>query len=179
MARIVILLIAFFAVLSPAGATAGRQDFVQFFNSIVGEWQCDLKQYDETGAVVWESAQRRVINPFLSDRFYAHEAFVVNPSSGEETRIGVQLISFDEGESAVLIDSFWSFSAGRYDVVTAEFSPDRNALAGVATRDVDGEVETRKFEFSIRQDGVVVERSYSPDDNGGEFMDHELIYSRI
>lgn len=178
MLRILIAMLSL--CLSPAfAATADRGDFVSFFDSIVGEWNCNLKQYDEAGATVWQSSQRRVISRYLADRFFVHEAFLKSSATNEEYRAGAMLVSFDADNAQVFIDGFWAMRAGRNDLVTAVFSDDLKTLSGEATATRDGENSTRRFELTLQDDGSMVERSYSMSEGGAEFLDHELIYTRI
>lgn len=172
----VLLLVPCLALL--AGVAPARSDFAQFFDTLDGEWICEVRQFDAAGQVVWQDRQKRVFRRYLAERYYVQEAWLLRRSTGAWVHAGLQLISFDDESGNILLDSYWSFRAGRNDSTSARLLADGSGLAGTARSDRTDATEPRRYEL-LQRGGELVERSYSRDEAGREFMDHELTYRRV
>ncbi len=189
------LVLALVLLLSPAPATRAqsvpppdatavaaaerRAAFRAFAERLMGEWRCEIREWDGTSsAPIWSDVQKRVFTLTMARHMLEERALLKTPE-GREYEGGLHLTTFDTNRDRFVQHGFWlPNQADRLFVVDGRLTPDGVDAVMTIRLEAGGE-ETRPFR--IRFDGkdrwTIRVEGRRPD--GTAYLKEELVYARV
>ena len=107
---VIMVAICVAAIAAPATEAeqrARRETFRTFAELFVGEWQCEIKEYNGKDAEpVWSDSQRRMFEMTMSHHFMQERA-ILKTTDGRDYEPGLHLTTFDPHFDLVVQHGFW------------------------------------------------------------------------
>ncbi|WP_257385065.1 hypothetical protein [Tahibacter caeni] len=163
----------------PRVAQDSRQAFKSFAQPLVGNWECNLRTWDDRfHERMVETVQKRRFEWVLKGNFLQESIYAVL-RGGDTTHVGITLLSVDPETMHVLGSGFDATTPDRRMTLDAELAPDLRHLSGkVEITPPNENARAERLDWQWIEDGRTRSRLYSRASNGREFLNQELICKR-
>ncbi|MBL8300284.1 MAG: hypothetical protein JNN30_18260 [Rhodanobacteraceae bacterium] len=174
-----LLLSAAAGAVDPRVAQDSRQAFKSFAQPLVGNWDCNLRTWDDRfHERMVETVQKRRFEWVLKGNFLQESVHAVL-RGGDTIHVGINLLSVDPETMHVLGSGFDATTPDRRATFDAELAPDLRHMSGkIEIRPTDENARAERFDWQWLDDRRTRSRVYSRASNGREFLNHELICKR-
>lgn len=163
----------------PRVAQDSRQAFKSFAQPLIGNWECNLRTWDDRfHERMVETVQRRRFEWVLKGNFLQESIHAVL-RGGDSVHVGINLLSVDPETMHVLGSGFDATTPDRRMTLDAELAPDLRHLSGkVQILPKNEAAQAERLDWQWLDEGRTRSRLYSRASNGREFLNQELICKR-
>lgn len=159
-------------------SSARRTAFRAFAERFLGEWRCEIKEFDGSSAKpVWSDVQRRVFS-FTMSRHMLEERAFLKAQAGEWYEGGLHLITFDPKADRITQHGYWlPTQADRLFFIEGQ----------IAGKDFDGQMtirlegggnETRPYRIRWRSNDEWIIEVDGRRADGTTYLREIVVYSR-
>ena len=178
---VVTLAICVAAIAAPATEAeqrARREAFRAFAERFLGEWQCEIREYNGKDAEpVWSDRQRRVFEMTMS-RHFLQERSILKTPDGRDYEPGLHLTTFDPHSDRVVQHGFW-LPLQPDPLFRIEGRIEGKGYAGeMRIREESGTYDVRPFAIRWLDEGSWVIEVTDTLPDGKVFLRERLTYTR-